>query len=152
MPPKQEDRSAGLGRLPILPAHAGPDAGEPETQSQGRAFGPRPGNPAAHRPGIGPIPGRGRALRAWLNGILAKVIAEAWRKNVAAKRSIDREEVIAKLEDSSGRLEAWLTAKGLAPDVQADRNEQLTDLRGHWKSCRRISATRSSFVIFMNFP
>ena len=78
--------------------------------------------------GLAQFRGDAGALRAWLNGILAKVIAEAWRKNFAAKRSIDREEVIAKLEESSGRLEVWLTAKGMGPDVQADRNEQLADL------------------------
>jgi RNA polymerase sigma-70 factor, ECF subfamily len=128
MPPKQEDRSAVLegyrsyllmlARMQVSPklrAKVAPSDLVQETLLRAVQ-------------GLAQFRGEGAALRAWLNGILAKVIAEAWRKNVAAKRSIDREEVIAKLEDSSGRLEAWLTAKGLAPDVQADRNEQLTDL------------------------
>jgi RNA polymerase sigma-70 factor (ECF subfamily) len=76
--------------------------------------------------GMAQFRGDDSALRSWLNGILANVIAEAWRKSNAAKRDIDREETIVRLADSSGRLEAWLIAKGLGPGVQAARNEQLT--------------------------
>ena len=64
---------------------------------------------------LGQFHGDEAALRAWLHGILANVIAEVWRKNVAAKRDINREEAVARLEDSSGRLQVWLAANGLAP-------------------------------------
>ena len=77
---------------------------------------------------LGQFHGDEAALRAWLHGILANVIAEVWRKNVAAKRDINREEAVARLEDSSGRLQVWLAANGLAPSIQAARNEQLTSL------------------------
>jgi RNA polymerase sigma-70 factor (ECF subfamily) len=77
---------------------------------------------------------RGRddaAFRAWLRQILANTLAEAARRFGAEARDIGRERSLeAKLNESSARLEAWVTAEQPSPSQHAAREEQLLRLAG----------------------
>jgi RNA polymerase sigma-70 factor (ECF subfamily) len=65
------------------------------------------------------------ALRAWLRQILAHTLANLRRDFARDRRDVTLER---SLEDSSARLEAWLVAEQLGPDVQAQHNEQVLHL------------------------
>ena len=66
---------------------------------------------------------------AWLRTILAHNLTDEMRKLGADVRDVLRERSLeAALEQSSHRLEAWLTAEQSTPSQQAVRNEQLLDL------------------------
>jgi RNA polymerase sigma-70 factor (ECF subfamily) len=75
---------------------------------------------------------RGRSeaeLSAWLRQILARVLANALRDLNRAKRDVRRKRSLeAALENSSCRLQAWLTAQQPSPSQQADRDEQALRL------------------------
>jgi RNA polymerase sigma-70 factor (ECF subfamily) len=64
-------------------------------------------------------------MTAWLRRILANNLADELRKLGTAKRDIRRERSLeAALEESSSRLEAWLSAEGSSPSQKAQRHEQ----------------------------
>jgi RNA polymerase sigma-70 factor (ECF subfamily) len=65
-------------------------------------------------------------LIAWLQQILAHVIADEVRKARAQKRDVALEQSLQQvLADSSARLEAFLAGKGPSPSEQAERHELL---------------------------
>jgi RNA polymerase sigma-70 factor (ECF subfamily) len=64
----------------------------------------------------------------WLRGILANKLIDEVRRCTADKRDGYREVSLEGLEQSSGRLEAWLAADQSSPSEQAVRNEQLLQL------------------------
>jgi RNA polymerase sigma-70 factor (ECF subfamily) len=66
------------------------------------------------------------AFQAWLRTILVRTLAEEMRKFLADKRDVDRElSLEAALEESSRRLEAWLTAQQPTPSQLLQREEEL---------------------------
>jgi RNA polymerase sigma-70 factor (ECF subfamily) len=68
-------------------------------------------------------------LRGWLRRILANTLAEAARRFGADARNVARERSLeAGLDQSSGRLEAWLAAEQPSPSQHAQREEQLLRL------------------------
>jgi len=68
-------------------------------------------------------------LAGWLRKILANTLAEMARRYGAGARDVGRERSLeAALEESSVRLEHWLTADQSGPGQQADRQEQLLRL------------------------
>ena len=68
-------------------------------------------------------------LAAWLRQILARNLAHAVRDLGRAKRDVGRERSLeTALEQSSARLEAFLTAQQSSPSQQAERQEQLLRL------------------------
>jgi RNA polymerase sigma-70 factor, ECF subfamily len=71
---------------------------------------------------------RGRTdpeMRAWLRTILANTLREEARRFGGPERDIQLE---ASLDQSSGRLEAWLADIRSGPEVRAERNELLLRL------------------------
>ena len=64
---------------------------------------------------------------AWLRSILANTLTDALRR-VARDRTVFGRSVEASLEDSSSRLEAWLSEGQSGPEQRAERNEQLRRL------------------------
>jgi len=71
--------------------------------------------------------GRSKAeVEAWPRRILAGTLADAFRHEHRAKRDVAMERSLeAALEQSSGRLLAWLAANSLSPSQKAVRNENL---------------------------
>jgi RNA polymerase sigma-70 factor (ECF subfamily) len=68
-------------------------------------------------------------LAAWLRQILARNLTHAVRDLGRAKRAVGRERSLeTALEQSSARLEAFLTAEQSSPSQQAERQEQLLRL------------------------
>lgn len=68
-------------------------------------------------------------LAAWLRQILAHSLADAIRALRRAKRDVSRERSLeAALDESSGKLEAWLVAEQSSPSQQAERHEQVIRL------------------------
>lgn len=68
-------------------------------------------------------------MAAWLRRMLAHNLADAVRALGRAKRDPTREQSIdATLDESSARLQAWLTAEQSSPSEQAAKNEQLLQL------------------------
>src|SRR6266542_2633528 len=68
-------------------------------------------------------------LRGWLRQILANTLAEAARRFGADARDIARERSLeGGLDQSSGRLEAWLAAEQPWPSQHAQREERLLRL------------------------
>ena len=67
--------------------------------------------------------------RAWLRRILDHTIADEVRRQGRARRDVARERsLLASLEQSSVRLEAWLRAEQTSPSQQAIRQEQIQAL------------------------
>src|SRR3954470_15432622 len=75
----------------------------------------------------GQLRGLGDAERAaWLRQILANTIADEVRRFSRARRDAGMERsLVASLDESSVRLEAWLAEDRTSPSQQAMRNEQL---------------------------
>ncbi len=75
---------------------------------------------------------RGRSeaeLTAWLRQILANELAQAARRFTTGARAVGRERSLeAALEESSARLENWLTAEQTSPSQGAARHEELLRL------------------------
>jgi RNA polymerase sigma-70 factor (ECF subfamily) len=68
-------------------------------------------------------------LTAWLRQILIRTLTRTVRDFSRDKRTVSREEaVLAAVEQTSLRLEAWLAAEGRSPSEQAARNEDLVRL------------------------
>ena len=72
---------------------------------------------------------RGPETAAWLRRALANNLADEIRRLGASRRDVLREQSLqAALDQSSARLEAWLTAESSAPDAQLIRQEQALRL------------------------
>ena len=66
---------------------------------------------------------------AWLRKALACNLADEVRKLTTARRDVTRERSLEQaVEESAGRLEAWLATDRSSPSEQAARNEQLLRL------------------------
>lgn len=77
----------------------------------------------AHR-SAGGLRGSGPQFTAWLRSILARQIARTIRDLRRDKRDMTRERSLqSALEESSARLEAFLTADQSSPSQQAQRHE-----------------------------
>jgi RNA polymerase sigma-70 factor (ECF subfamily) len=78
--------------------------------------------------GQSPAPGHAQ-LAALLRRLLANNLADEVRKCYAEKRDVDRERSLdAALQNSSARLEAFLTVDQSSPEQRAGRNEELLRL------------------------
>jgi RNA polymerase sigma-70 factor, ECF subfamily len=80
--------------------------------------------------GAGEFRGRTEAeVAAWLRQILANTLANTLRDLGRQRRDVRRERTIqADLEQSSARLESWLTANQTSVSQRAIRNEQAVQL------------------------
>jgi len=68
-------------------------------------------------------------LAAWLRQILAHNLADEIRRVKAEKRDVRRERSLnAALQQSSDRVESWLTAQQSSPSLAARRQEQAVRL------------------------
>ncbi|HEV3204532.1 MAG TPA: sigma-70 family RNA polymerase sigma factor [Gemmataceae bacterium] len=66
---------------------------------------------------------------AWLRRIMANTITDLARKFGTTARNIDLEQSLQKdLDESSARLEAWLSSGGSSPSAQAIRQEEFLRL------------------------
>jgi RNA polymerase sigma-70 factor (ECF subfamily) len=76
------------------------------------------------------LTGRSEAeVAAWLRRALAHNLADEGRKLGADKRNVAREQSLeAALEQSSARLDAWLTAEQSSPSERLIRQEQAVQL------------------------
>src|SRR5207248_2802676 len=63
-------------------------------------------------------------LAAWLRSILARQVADVVRKFDPRRGGRERS-LEAALEESSARLESWLSAKSVSPSERFERQEQL---------------------------
>lgn len=65
-------------------------------------------------------------LAGWLRQILANQLGETLRRYTGPHRDVKLERSLAEMvEESSARLERWLTDNGLTADEQSVRDEQL---------------------------
>ena len=64
-------------------------------------------------------------LAGWLRRLLACTVADAWRTVHRDKRDIDR---LQSLDESSARLEQWLTADWSSPSESAAKHERVARL------------------------
>ena len=88
------------------------------------------------------------ARGGWLRQILANTIVDEVRRYGRARRDASLERsLLASLEESSIRLEAWLEADQSSPSQHAIRQEQLVALGRRWRRCPRTSVGRSSCTI-----
>jgi RNA polymerase sigma-70 factor (ECF subfamily) len=70
-------------------------------------------------------------LAAWLRTILANTLAGAARRFATDARNLGRERaVLASLDESSARLEAWVAADESTPSQRVMRDEELVRLAG----------------------
>lgn len=70
-------------------------------------------------------------MAAWLRQILANMLAQSLRRFGSQQRDIRLEQSLeAALDASSSHLEAWLAAESSAPNLRAERHEQLFRLAG----------------------
>lgn len=68
-------------------------------------------------------------LAGWLRQILANQLAEALRRFRRQQRDVDLEKSLeAAIEESSARIQRWLSLDQVGPGQQALRNEQLLQL------------------------
>jgi RNA polymerase sigma-70 factor (ECF subfamily) len=80
-------------------------------------------------------------LAAWLRQMLAFSIADARGAQGRAKRFVSHEQSqAAALNDSSSKLERFLTAPLSSPSQRVSRQEQISDWPTHWPCCPRINA------------
>lgn len=83
----------------------------------------------AHR-GLGEFRGKSRnEMVAWLRQILKRTILHAARDWGRQRRDVAMERpLVATVEQSSVRLEAWLAADQTSPSLKADRNDRLLQI------------------------
>jgi RNA polymerase sigma-70 factor (ECF subfamily) len=82
-------------------------------------------------------------MMAWLRAIIANTIAEAARRFGGPQRNVDLE---LALEQSSGRLEAWLADLQTGPEERAERNEGV--LRLAHALAQLLEAERSAVELY----
>lgn len=68
-------------------------------------------------------------MAAWLRAILAHTLANVLRRYQAGARDVALEQpLLARLDESSSRLEAWLADETSSPSQRAERHEQMFQL------------------------
>jgi RNA polymerase sigma-70 factor (ECF subfamily) len=92
--------------------------------------------------------GQGEAERgAWLRTILLNELHQALRKALAGKRDLGLERSLeAGVEQTSLRLENWLSAQQSSPSEQAIRNEELLQLADALEALHEASPAQAEAV------